>query len=326
MDKELIYFYEIDNKGISIDVRLEQDSIWLDQSKIALLFGVQRPAITKHIKNIFDDGELLSDSVSSKMEHTALDGKKYKTTYYNLDMIISVGYRVNSSQATRFRIWATNVLKRYLVEGYAINQKRLETNSQKWDLLKLQMQNLREVLDTKSLTNTQSKALIKVITDYTKALELIDQVDRKVIPQANLSNTDVTPLKYDQLLKEVNVLREELNAGPLFGQDIKGGLQSALNSIEQSIGGQVLYGSVESKAANLLYLIIKNHPFTDGNKRIGSFAFVRYLDVNGLLYRDNGTKRIEQDTLVAIALLIAQSNSRDKELMVDLVIYLIGME
>lgn len=321
-----IVIYKTEDNDIELEVTLKKETIWLDQKAISKLFGVQRPAITKHIRNIFSEGELDKNSVCSKMEHTAKDKKKYKTIFYNLDMIISIGYRVNSKQATQFRIWSTNVLKRYIKEGYVVNQKKLEKDSEKWELLQLQMKNLRGVLDSKQLTNSESKALIEVVTDYSKALELLDNIDSRSIPEReNPINIGVINLKYDDLEKDINKLREQLKEGELFGQDNNKGLESIFKSINQSFDNKDLYSSTEIKAANLLYLIIKNHPFIDGNKRIGSFMFLKYLYLNDILYKEDGSKKIEQNTLVAIALLLAQSNSKEKDIMIDLVVYMVDM-
>lgn len=323
-----LIIYSFDDKEISVEVRLQDDSVWLTQSQMSELFDKDSNTISEHIQNIFAEGEVDRSQTTRDFRVVRKEGNREisrNITHYNLDVIISVGYRVKSLRGTHFRIWATSILRQHIIDGYTINQQRLEQVNEKWESLKAQMNNLRGVLDTKSLTNSQSQSLIRVITDYTKALELIDLVDRNSVP-AIKGKIKTKPLNYDEILKEVDELRVKLNAGTLFGQDMKDGLRGAINSIEQSIGGNPVYGSVEGKAANLLYLIIKNHPFADGNKRIGSFAFIRYLDINGLLYRENGTKRIEQDTLVAIALLIAQSKSTEKDLMTDLVMYLIGLE
>ncbi len=321
-----IVIYKTEDNDIELEVTLKKETVWLDQKAIAKLFGVQRSAITKHIRNVFSEGELDKGSVCSILEHTAKDGKTYKTIFYNLDMIISVGYRVNSKLATQFRIWSINVLKRYIKEGYIINQKRLKQDSDKWKLLQLQMKNLRYVLDSQQLTNTESKALIRVITDYSKALELLDSIDKRNIPRLQSSETsNLSPFKYRDLEEDISKLREQLKEGELFGQDNNKGLESILKSINQSFDNKDLYSSIEIKAANLLYLIIKNHPFIDGNKRIGSFMFLKYLYLNDILYKEDGSKKIEQNTLVAIALLLAQSNSKDKDIMIDLVVYMVDM-
>ena len=329
MPKKDIVIYKNKDNDIELEVNLKDETVWLDQKSIASLFGVYIPAISKHIKNILKEGELKEEATISKMETVQLEGNrkvKRNIDVYNLDMIISIGYRVNSRLATQFRIWATKVLRKYITEGYAINQKRLEQNSKKFEILKIQIKNLGGVIDNYRLTKPQTKALIKIIANYTEALTLLDKVDKKSIPSPrDLKTKDIVNLEYEKLLEDIEKLREDFELGELFGQDTKKGLQSILKSINQTFDKSDVYPSVESKAANLLYLIIKNHPFTDGNKKIGSFAFIRYLDLNGLLFKEDGTKRIEQSSLVAMALLVAQSNSKEKDLMIDLITYLIKM-
>jgi prophage maintenance system killer protein len=329
MAKKDIVIYKNEENDIELEVNLKDETVWLDQKSISSLFDVKVPAISKHVNNILEEGELKQDATVSKMERVQKEGDrevKRVVDMYNLDMIISIGYRVNSQLATQFRIWATNVLRKYITEGYAINQKRLEQDSKKFELLKTQIKNLEGVIDTYELTEPQTKALIKIITNYTEALSLLDKVDRRNIPLPQSTKTkDIIDLNYKDLVKDIDKLREELELGELFGQDTKNGLESILKSINQTFDKKDVYPSVESKAANLLYLIIKNHPFTDGNKKIGSFTFIRYLDLNNVLYKEDGSKRIEQNTLVALALLIAQSNTKDKDLMIDLVSYLIRM-
>jgi len=325
-----IIIYKTKDNNIELKVTLKKETVWLDQRSIAELFGVKVPAISKHIKNIFNEGELQRSGTVSKMEIVQKEGKRKIQRIidmYNLDMIISIGYRVNSKLATQFRIWSTNVLKNYLIEGYVINQKRLEEDSSKYKKLRIQISNLERVIDTQSLTSNQSQALLRVMTDYSKALELLDSVDKRLVPKPKtLTRKNVVNLSIKELRNDIDILRVQLKASTLFGQDNDMGLESVLKSINQSFDDKNVYPSVERKAANLLYLIIKNHPFVDGNKRIGAFTFLRYLSLNNLLYRKDGSRSVEQDTLVAIALLLAQSNSKDKDVMIDLVVYLISKD
>lgn len=325
-----IIIYKTKDNNIELKVTLKKETVWLDQRSIAQLFGVKVPAISKHIKNIFNEGELQRSGTVSKMEIVQKEGKRKIQRIidmYNLDMIISIGYRVNSKLATQFRIWSTNVLKNYLIEGYVINQKRLEEDSSKYKKLRIQISNLERVIDTQSLTSNQSQALLRVMTDYSKALELLDSVDKRLVPKPKtLTRKNVVNLSIKELRNDIDILRVQLKASTLFGQDNDMGLESVLKSINQSFDDKNVYPSVERKAANLLYLIIKNHPFVDGNKRIGAFTFLRYLSLNNLLYRKDGSRSVEQDTLVAIALLLAQSNSKDKDVMIDLVVYLISKD
>lgn len=322
--EEKIVIYKTEDNDIELSVKLEDETVWLDAHMIAKLFNVNRPAVVKHIGNIYISNELNKQSTCSILEQVAKDGKKRLMNHYNLDMIISIGYRVNSKRATQFRIWATNILRKYIVQGYALNQLRLEQNNQKYFELQNQLKVLSRVIENETFTIDQSKELIRIITDYARGLELIDQVDHEsvTIPHS-LSMKDTIGINYEDAIKDIGQLRISLNAHELFGNEKDNGFKSALQSIRQSFDGNDLYPSIEEKAANLLYLIIKNHPFTDGNKRIGSFMFVRFLDLNGILYLKDGAKIIEENALVAVALLLAQSESRQKDLMVKLVVNLI---
>ncbi len=329
MEKKLnIAIYKTEDREIELAVQLERDTVWLDRRGIAQLFEVEVPAISKHISNIYSDKELSRDRTVSKMEIVRKEGDrkvKRKIEVFSLDMIISIGYRVNSRRATQFRIWATNILRAYLVEGYAINHRRLEEESRKLRDLRRHIKILQKVVDTEKLTLDQSKGLIRVITEYASGLELLHQVDNDSVkmPQ-KLSRKSVVAIKYTDALREIDNLRERLNSGELFGDERDRGLESSLKSIFQTFEGKDLYPSIEEKAANLLYLIIKNHPFIDGNKRIGSFMFLRFLHLNGILFRSDGTKLVEENAIVAIALMIAQSDRKDKDLMVKLVVNLIS--
>lgn len=324
-DKNIV-IYKTDDNQVELRVKLDTDTIWLDQKSIADLFSVNIPAISKHISNIFNDGELRSDRTVSKMEIVRKEGErsvKRSVEVYNLDMILSVGYRVNSKRATQFRIWATNVLRKYLVDGYAINQKRLESESKKYFDLKSQLKTLKNLIENESVDLAGSKELIKIITDYSQKLDLLDKFDNdKILIPASTTKKQAKEIIYKEAVKEIDKLRQKFEASQLFGNEKDDGFKSALKTIFQTFEGKDLYPSLEEKAVNLLYLIIKNHPFSDGNKRIGSFMFIRFLDINSLLYREDNSKSVEDAALVAIALLIAQSDPKDKELMVKLVINL----
>lgn len=326
--KDIVIYKNKENK-IELEVDLKDETIWLDLNRISRLFQRDKSVISRHINNIYKTNELEQNSTVAFFATVQTEGNrkiKREIQYYNLDVILSVGYRVNSKVGTQFRIWASNILKEYITEGYVINQKRLEQDSKKWSLLQLQMKNLQQVLNTRQLTEPEAKSLIKVITDYTQALSLLDKVDKQSIPSISVTDTrDIKNLDYDSLIQDIDRLKKELNLGDLFGKDTKDGLKSILMSINQTFDKRPVYPTIESKASNLLYLIIKNHPFIDGNKKIASFVFVRYLDINGILYREDGSKRIEESTLVAIALLLAQSDTKEKDSMIDLVSYLIHL-
>lgn len=322
-----ILIYKAKDGSQQLEVKLEQDTVWLTQKQIAELFGTLRPAITKHLSNIFKSEELTEESVSSILEHTARDGKKYKTQYYNLDAIISVGYRVNSKSATRFRVWATQTLKNHLVKGYTLREKRLEELSVNMDQLK-QMVDLIERSGTSGTLNfTEAKGLLEIITNYTHSFILLNQFDSNNLPDEKLNENITYEIEYKEAVKAIAELKKQLikkkEASALFGNERDRGFESLLNSVIQTFGGEYLYKSIEEQAAHLLYFVIKNHPFTDGNKRIGAFLFVWFLEKNKHRFKKSGELKINDNALVALALLVAQSNPNDKELMIKLVVNLI---
>ncbi len=310
--------------GPEIRVKLEKNSIWLTQAQIALLFGTQRPAITKHLANIFKTGELKENSVSSILEHTAADGKKYRTKFYNLDMIISVGYRVNSKKATQFRIWATNTLKNYIVKGFVIDRQRLADN---YDEFEKAVNLIKGVINKKQLSEDEKSGLLKVITDYANAWIMLQKYDQGRLAAPVKTKKPVFSLDYDHAVKAISEIKRDLlkkkEASDLFGREHERGLDSILKNLNQTFGGRELYPSIEAKAAHLLYFVIKDHPFVDGNKRIGSFLFIVFLARNNYLYDKTGEKKFNDNALVALALLLAESKPREKEMMIKLVVNLV---
>ncbi len=312
--------------GPEIQVKLEKNSVWMDAHLIARLFNVNRPAIVKHINNIYKTGELEKKSTCSILEQVAADGKVRKMNFYNLDMIISVGYRVNSKQATQFRIWATKILKKHIVEGYSINEKRL-----------LQTRNaLKNLQETIVLLQEKSKhellvglelEILDLLGNYAKTLTLLEQYDKEKIPLVKNAKGEFI-LRYDEAKEVIDRIKKELigrkEASDLFGRENSDKLKALLGNIYQTFAGKELYPSLEEKAAHLLYFIIKDHPFVDGNKRIASFLFVYFLDKNKFLYKDNGEKKINDNALTALALLIAVSNSNEKEKFIKLITNLLA--
>lgn len=307
--------------GPKLEVRLEEETVWLTQAQIALLFGTQRPAITKHLNNIFRSGELNQKSVSSILEHTASDGKIYKTGFYDLDAIISIGYRVNSKRATQFRIWATRTLKEHLIQGYTINEKRLLSAREKFEELQEAVSFLQEKSKHELLTG-QEQEILDLLANYAKALTLLEQYDKDKLILIKRGRGKFI-LDYNGASEIIKKLREELSAkkeaSDLFGQEYGEKFQAVLGNIRQTFGGKELYPSLEEKAAHLLYFVIKDHPFADGNKRIGSFLFVYFLDKNFYLYRETGEKKINDNALVALALLVAISDPKDKDIMIKII-------
>ncbi len=325
LQKGEIVFYK-SKEGPQLEVRLEAETVWLTQNQIALIFGTKRPAITKHLNNIFKSGELNKGSVSSILEHTASDGKTYKTLFYNLDAIISVGYRVNSQMATQFRIWASNVLKQYLVKGYAINVKRLLEAQSKFAELQEAVLFLQKQ-SQKKLLKGQETEIFNLLADYSKTLSLLEQYDKGKI-QTQKSRKTAFVLQYNDCIKIIAELKRELiakkEAGDLFGVERDGSFAGIIRGLYQTFDKKELYPTIEDKASHLLYLIIKDHPFTDGNKRTASFLFVFFLDRSNYLFKKSGERKINDNALTALALLIAESDPKDKEVMIKIVKNLIS--
>ncbi len=316
-----IEIYQTKDKTIEIQVVLENETVWLTQKHMAELFDKSRVTITEHIGNIFKEGELEENSVCRKFRHTAEDGKSYEAQYYNLDVIISVGYRVKSKQGTLFRQWATQHLKDYLVQGYAINQKRLEQLEKVVEIVK-QSGNIQE------LSTTEAKGLLDIITSYTQSFVLLNRFDSKNLSDEKLNENITYEIEFESAIQAIEELKKQLihkkEASNLFGNRKDESFKGILGNVVQSFGGQYLYNSIEEQAAHLLYFVIKNHPFSDGNKRIGAFLFIWFLEKNKHRFKKTGEVKINDNGLVALALLVAQSNPDDKELMIKLIINLIN--
>jgi len=320
-----IAIYKAGSKNVELRVKIEKDTVWLTQLQMAELFGSERSVITKHLRNVFNSKELDKDSVCAKIAHTAADGKIYKTQLYNLDAVISVGYRVNSQRATQFRIWATRILKDYLLEGYAVNEKRLTEAREKFD----ELQNAITFLEKKSKINTlkgQEKEILSLLADYSKTLTLLEQYDKGKL-KARRGRKSKFILEYKNSVSIIRRLKKELvsrkQASGIFGNETGHGLESIVKNLYQTFSGKQLYNSIEDKSAHLLYLIIKDHPFVDGNKRIASFLFVYFLDKNEYLYRNKGEKKINDNALTALSILIAESLPKEKDQMIALITQLL---
>ena len=285
---------------------------------------MQRPAITKHLSAIFKSGELQRSSVCSILEHTAEDGKMYKTAFYNLDAIISVGYRVNSKRATQFRIWATQVLKKHLVEGYTVNQKLLSEQKQKLDALQKAIKLIQHAKAGHKLDYKEATGLLDVIENYSYALGLLDDYDRKKLKVSHTSTGGKFKLTYEKVINAVGEMRAKSGGSEIFGREKDQSLKSSVATIYQTFGGKELYPSVEEKAANLLYFIAKNYSFIDGNKRIAAAIFLWFLEKNALLYKTDGSKRLADNALVALTLMIAESRPEEKKAITTLVVNLIN--
>lgn len=318
-----IIIYQTADGQTQLDVRMENDTIWLTQKQIAELFGTKRPAVTKHLKNIFATGELDQQSTCSILEHMGNEGKqRYQTVFYNLDAVLSVGYRVNSKNATQFRIWANRVLKEYLVNGYALNQNaKVEQLEEFKQAVKL----LTNVLDTHELTADEATGLLKVISDYTYALDTLDKYDyQRLVIEHTSTTKEPFHATYDNAMEAISTLRDKFGSGGLFGNEKDHSFKSSISTIYQTFGGEDLYPSIEEKAAMLLYLVTKNHSFSDGNKRIAAFLFLWFLEKNGILYKSDGSMLLGNNTLVALTLMIAESRTEEKDVMVKVVVNLIN--
>lgn len=322
-----IEIYKSSDNKIELKVNLEKDTVWLTQKQMAILFGCSTDNISLHLKNIFKTNELNNNSVTEESSATAADGKKYKTRHYNLDAIISIGYRINSQRATQFRQWATERLKDYLVKGYSLNEKRLHQLSQNLQQLEHTIKTIQLVGNSEQLKLSEAKGLLEIISNYTQSFVLLNQFDSNNLKSGSLNENITYEIQYVEAKPAVEELKKQLikkkEATALFGNEKDEGFKSSLSSIVLTFGGEYVYPSIEEQAAHLLYFVIKNHSFSDGNKRIGAFLFVWFLEKNKHRFKKSGEVKINDNGLTALALLVAQSNPDDKELMIKLVINLI---
>lgn len=306
-----------------VEVRLEKDMVWLPQKRMAELFDTERSVITKHIHNIFKTKELGRASVCAKFAHTAEDGKVYQTQFYNLDMIISVGYRVNSKRGTQFRIWATNVLKKHLLDGYTINEKRLKTVGHKYQELQKSLRLLGNVVHLENISN-DTKGLIQVITEYSRAIDILNDYDHQRLSVPKGTKKAGFKLTYEEARNIIEAMKGKFRDSALVGQEKDKSLKSSIGAIYQTFDGKDVYPTVEEKAANLLYFVTKNHSFIDGNKRIAAAIFVCFLQKNAILLGKNGIRRIDDNALVALTLMTAASRSSEKDTMIKVILNLLS--
>jgi prophage maintenance system killer protein len=313
-EKDQVVLYQAPDGAITLDVRLEDETVWLTQKQMAALFATERSVIAKHLRNIFATNELEEESNVQKM-HIAHSDKPVR--FYNLDAIISVGYRVNSKRGTQFRIWATNVLRDHVVRGYSINERRLKELNQAIRLI-------GSVVERKALSSDEAMALLSVVKDYSYALDLLDDYDHERVTTGDTTNVPAAAVSYDEVRRIIERLRAQFNAGELFGAEKDKSLQGSLANIMQTFDGKELYPSLEEKAAQLLYSLVKNHSFVDGNKRIAAALFLWFLEKNAALYAADGSKRIADNALVAMTLLIAESRPEEKDVLTRVVVNLIN--
>ena len=320
-----IVIYRTADGQTSIDVKLEHDTVWLSQAQMAELFQTDRTSILRHIKNIYKTGELEEKPTCAFFAQVRTEGKRTVTReipFYNLDVIISVGYRVNSMRGTQFRIWANRILKDYLVKGYAINKSLTE---QRYTELKQLVGVLgRTVKAQEALTSDDALNLVEVVSDYAYALDTLDKYDYQQLAVEQTTHQEKFHATYEGAIQAIEGLKQKFGGSQWFANEKDDSFKSSIGQIYQTFGGQDLYPSVEEKAAMLLYLVTKNHSFSDGNKRIAATLFLWFMAGNGILYNPDGTKRIADNTLVALTLMIAESRTEEKDVMVKVVVNLIN--
>ena len=320
-----IVIYQTADGQTQIDVRMENETVWLTQVQMADLFQTDRTSIVRHINNIYKSEELEREATCAKIAQVQIEGKRKvnrNIPYFNLDMIISVGYRVNSKRGTQFRIWANKVLKDYLIKGYAINNRlsvqKYEELSQLVHLLGRTINNEKEMIDS------DTRELVNVVTDYTYALDTLDRYDYQQLTIEYTTIEESFRATYNSAMETIATLKDKFGGSSLFGREKDGSFKSSIGQIYQTFDGTELYPSVEEKAAMLLYLVVKNHSFVDGNKRIAATLFLWFMQNNGILYNPNGTKRISDGTLVALTLMIAESRSDEKDIILKVIVNLIN--
>jgi len=323
-----IVIYKTPGKEVEVRVSLEKDTVWLTLNQIAMLFNTDKSGVSRHLKNIFASGELDKKSTVAKIATVQKEGSRRLERYlgyYNLDAVLSVGYRVNSKQATAFRVWATDKLKKYLIAGYAINEKRLAGAKEKLMELKEAIAFLEQKAKHELLTG-QEREILDLLSSYSKTLTILEQYDRDAV-KVVVGRKPQFLLKYESAKKIISEIKKELSsrqeAAELFGEERDHALEGIIGNLYQTFGGKELYSSIEEKAAHVLYLIIKDHPFTDGNKRIASFLFVHFLDKNNYLYKEGGEKKINDNALTALALLVAISDPKEKGTLIKIIINLL---
>ena len=327
MEENKIVIYQTEDGQTQIDVRLENETVWLTQAQMAELFERTPQNITMHIGNAYKEGELEKTATCKEYLQVQQEGNRRvsrKVKYYDLDVIISVGYRVKSKRGTAFRIWARKIIKDYLVKGYAVNERIHK--EQIGELRQLVGMLGRTIQNQSLLSNDETNALFEVVTDYTYALDTLDNYDYERLTIEKTTKQEPFHATYENAMEAINGLRDKFGGSALFGNEKDDSFKSSIGQIYQTFGGMELYPSVEEKAAMLLYLVTKNHSFSDGNKRIAATLFLWFLNNNGVLYRPDGSKRLADNTLVALTLMIAESKTEEKDVMVKVVVNLINQK
>ena len=324
--QEQILIYKTETGQTQIDVRIEEETVWLTQAQMIALFESSKANISEHIKHIFSSGELDDNSTVRKFRTVQREGKREVARdrmHYNLDVVISVGYRVNSKRGILFRQWANKVLKEFLLQGYSINEKMLREKSRQLEELKNVVRLQEKVISEHDLNTDESVGLIKIIAQYSRALDLLDDYDHQRLEVPEEGSREVFQITYNEARKAIDELGRQTKFEGLFGREKDDSFKGSLENIYQTFGGEDLYPTTEEKAAHLLYFVVKNHSFSDGNKRIAAFLVVWFLDRNQILYTQTGNKVIPDNALVALTLLIAVSHPGDKERMIKVIVNLI---
>ena len=327
MKQDQIVIYQTEDGKTQIDVRLENETVWLTQAQMAELFKSSRTNVLEHIQHIYEDEELEKEATCRNFRQVRQEGKRTVNRaiiMYNLDMIISVGYRVNSKRGVKFRQWANKVIKDYLIKGYAVNERI--RHEQIGELRQLVGMLGRTIQNQEVISNDETTALFEVVTDYTYALDTLDNYDYERLSIDKTTKEEPFHATYENAMEAIDGLREKFGGSVLFGNEKDDSFKSSIGQIYQTFGGEELYPSVEEKAAMLLYLVTKNHSFSDGNKRIAATLFLWFLNNNGILYREDGSKRLADNTLVALTLMIAESKTEEKDVMVKVVVNLINQK
>jgi prophage maintenance system killer protein/prophage antirepressor-like protein len=309
--------------GPLIDVRLQQETVWLSLNQLADLFERDKSVISRHLRNVFEEKELTKDSVVAKYATTASDGKIYKVEYFSLDAIISVGYRVNSKRGTQFRIWATNVLRKHLVDGYTINEKRLKAQQNKIRELQDAVRLLGNIALLEGVSD-EAKGIVQIIAEYSRALNILDDFDHQRLASPKGTKKSKYKMTYDEARNIIDQMRHKFRDSALVGQEKDKSFQGSIGAIYQTFDGKDVYPTIEEKAAHLLYFVTKNHSFVDGNKRISAVLFICFLQKAGILLDIDGRKRIDDNALVALTLMIAASKPSEKEIMIKVILNLLN--
>ncbi|MDP3580924.1 MAG: RhuM family protein [Ignavibacteria bacterium] len=322
-----VILYKAADGNLAIDVKLEEETVWLTQKQMSLLFQKDVRTINEHIKNVFQEGELEKDPTIRKFRMVQTEGKREvlrEVEFYNLDVVVSIGYRVKSIRGTQFRIWANKVLKEYLLKGYALNERKLKEQSERIREIEKTLEIFSNVAANYKLGQEEFTGILKVVSDYTHALDLLDDYDYQKVKIKETTSETKFIITHTKALKVIKELKQKFGASTLFGKEKDASFKSSITTIYQTFGGKELYPSVEEKAAHLLYFVIKNHSFVDGNKRIAAAIFLWFMDKNQILYKHDGVKRIADNALVALCLMIAESNPKEKEIITKVVVNLIN--